>query len=857
MVSKEELRSALAASLPAVEHTVVEDLVYLIATALNANGEPRFGSTVRIDPPPRLAAVLNTLEGAAIACSQITLTFLVDGQIGLGRPQTARQGQIGSVDARGSQGAVFNPQGPVTQIYGSQQNVHTGGGTYIEKLQVAQLILTLTAAGGMVNQVAASLPTLIAKPRPVWRPPDHVPSLVGRANETSTIFATLDNHRFVEVYGPVDIGKSALLEAAATNQTGQSLPDGTIFLRPRQTTAADLLQEIHDEFFTCSIPNLKLTDAQVTRDLQTIRARVVLDNDRLPKEELEVLLAALTGSQLILSTRERGGRHPGRIRTMALHGLSLPAARELYRITLERSLTTAEGAAVDALLATLEGRPGAIIREAVIARNEQQVLAAPTMPVPPPTTGSTPTLDLQAEQLLKQLTAEERSLVAVLATIYDARLGEEPLLRIAGLSQSSPALPTLIRQQIVRTSSPRYNLVETFTPFVLAAADAARWRERVIADLVTWMRSSSTTLEQILEEAEAVLQLLRQAVAAERWEEVLLLARAIEPALIDGRQWGTWQQVLDWQLQAARAMRDLAAEGWALHQLGTRALCLGNAVVAQTFLSQALNIRVRLGDRAGADVTRHNLNLVQPPPPPPSSTPPRAPSNPPSRSQAPSHDRVTSEREAPRQRGCLWLWILGILLVSGGVWGFWVQQSGSVDETPTEQAPLVFPATDVPPTADVSTATPMDTPTMPEVDQVPPATTTEPANLLEAISPTPFVPAKDITPAEDGSTATPTPKENEPVGQQSEPQPSISKFYATPDTIQPGDLVKLCYVTENAYDVVIDEMGSVLKHQPDKESCIDANPKDEKTIVYTLTVYNQEGKPVATATAEVIVQSSK
>ena len=53
-------------------------------------------------------------------------------------------------------------------------------------------------------------------------------------------------------------------------------------------------------------------------------------------------------------------------------------------------------------------------------------------------------------------------------------------------------------------------------------------------------------------------------------------------------------------------MRDLAAEGWALHQQGTRALCLGNAIEAQTLLRQALNLRVQLGDRTGVDVTGHN-----------------------------------------------------------------------------------------------------------------------------------------------------------------------------------------------------------------------------------------------------------
>src|SRR5262249_29533735 len=76
-----------------------------------------------------------------------------------------------------------------------------------------------------------------------------------------------------------------------------------------------------------------------------------------------------------------------------------------------------------------------------------------------------------------------------------------------------------------------------------------------------------------------------------------------------------WRQVLDAQLQAARALGDRDAEARALHQLGTRDLCLGQTAPARTFLTSALTMREALGDEAGAEITRHNLSLLPQPAP--------------------------------------------------------------------------------------------------------------------------------------------------------------------------------------------------------------------------------------------------
>src|SRR5207253_1592077 len=69
-------------------------------------------------------------------------------------------------------------------------------------------------------------------------------------------------------------------------------------------------------------------------------------------------------------------------------------------------------------------------------------------------------------------------------------------------------------------------------------------------------------------------------------------------------------------LQAARATGDRAAESYALHQWGSRAVCMEEVNTARTCLIRALRLRDTLGDSQGAVVTRHNLQLLLGPPRP-------------------------------------------------------------------------------------------------------------------------------------------------------------------------------------------------------------------------------------------------
>ena len=106
---------------------------------------------------------------------------------------------------------------------------------------------------------------------------------------------------------------------------------------------------------------------------------------------------------------------------------------------------------------------------------------------------------------------------------------------------------------------------------------------------------------------DSIVIALGQGVSQRRWLRVLDLVRAVEPHVVEGGRWGAWEAALDAALAAARALGDRSAEGWALHQLGIRAMALGDDDRARTLLSDALAVRSGAGEIAQAAVTESQL----------------------------------------------------------------------------------------------------------------------------------------------------------------------------------------------------------------------------------------------------------
>ena len=134
--------------------------------------------------------------------------------------------------------------------------------------------------------------------------------------------------------------------------------------------------------------------------------------------------------------------------------------------------------------------------------------------------------------------------------------------------------------------------------------------------LSSWLTVADPTAAESQSAAEAALALMD--VGAERgdWVTVVRLASTAERALFIAGRWEAWHHALGQGLAAARASADRAAEAFFSHQQGTLALCHDQLDEARRLLQHAVTLREQIGDNAGADVTHHNLRLLEPPDPP-------------------------------------------------------------------------------------------------------------------------------------------------------------------------------------------------------------------------------------------------
>jgi hypothetical protein len=485
------------------------------------------------------------------------------------------------------------------------------------QVAVGNYILQIGSVHGGVVNVAppGQQPVLRPRPTPVSLRPRPFPSLLDREAEVNVGDALP-----VEFFGQEGIGKTTLLRHLAYNPPSTPFPDGIVYLSARQKTLPDLLQSLYDAFYESDAP-FKPTEAQIRHALQDKQALILLDDVELARDEVEALMSAAPGCTFCLASPER--RLWGEGRAMALRGLPPDDALTLLAQELGRPLTSEERPVAQDICTALEGHPLHIIQAAAIAREEGRPLAEVARQAQTPSlAGALTTLALAS------LAEPERRALAALAALSGAPLSADHLAILTGLADAAPVLEALQRRGLVQAHSPRYSLTGTLGQDLQRAWNLNPWAERALAYFTAWAEGQRQTPDRLLAEADAILRILAWAVGARRWREVLRLARAVEGALALGGRWEAWAKVLQCGFQAARALGDQAAEAWALHQLGTHALCLGDATTARASLTQALRLREALGDRIGVAVTRHNLDILLglPPPPQPPSQPPPTPS---------------------------------------------------------------------------------------------------------------------------------------------------------------------------------------------------------------------------------------
>ncbi len=439
------------------------------------------------------------------------------------------------------------------------------------------------------------------RPGPVLVRPPRFPNLIGRSRELKAVEEILPLSPALEFYGPPGSGKTSLLRYLAHQPFASGYRDGIIYLEA-VSPLEDLLLSLFRAFYE-EEPGRLVDPALMRSALSKKRALVLLDDLALTAEEVNNLLGCLPESAFLLASEtprllSAGGSLP-------LDGLPLADMVQLAGREIGRPLTEDERTAVQSLHSTLGGYPGQILQAAALARDSRRTLADIVWQLPPG-----PFSDTLGSAVLASLSSLEGQIVAAVACLDGAPAEEEHLAEFLNLPGAIPILNTLIRRNILQAHSPRYTLAGGLEQVIRDSWDLDPWRERFLDYLSGWAGGQRHNPARVIEAARAILSLGAWAAAAGRWERLLELVRAVEPAFILEGHWGAWERLLGWAQQAGQALNDPSARAWAFHQLGTLALCRGEGEEARSNLVRALRLREAEVDANGAAQSRHNLSYL-------------------------------------------------------------------------------------------------------------------------------------------------------------------------------------------------------------------------------------------------------
>jgi Putative Ig domain len=430
------------------------------------------------------------------------------------------------------------------------------------------------------------------------------PWLLGREREAAAALAAITGGRPAGFHGACGYGKTTLLEDIAA--TASHFWPSSIYLRADGNRIGDLLQQLVARLYVCDEP-VKLTPQECARLLGQASAVIAVDDLRASPEQVGYLLDLLPGCRLVIGSDEpvlggRGSSH-------RLGGLPEEAALELIAGDLGRPLTGEEQTAARHLVAAVQGQPLHLRQCAALARDGGHSL---------------PSLARQAAHdpevldrlSISALARRERRALAVLAFAAGALLPVTVVETIGQLVYLGEWLESLHRRGLAERHDDRFGLpvckAESYRQLLLKDLDLAASAR----DLSRWLTVASPTAPESQSAAEAALAIMDFAAERGDWAIVARLASAADRALFLAGRWEAWHHALGQGLAAARASGDQATAAFFAHQQGTLAFCRDRLSEARRLLRQALTLREQIGDDAGADVTRHNLWLLDPPDPP-------------------------------------------------------------------------------------------------------------------------------------------------------------------------------------------------------------------------------------------------
>ncbi|BAT51200.1 AAA ATPase [Nostoc sp. NIES-3756] len=509
-------------------------------------------------------------------------------------------------------GAISQSAGDNAILFGSIGQVGTINILKLDPATGAKV--TLVPPENQQYPQLRSLP-IILNPRPF-------PLLLGRREEVKIALDALPYDQPVEFFGLAGVGKTVLLRYLAHHPSiTPAFPDGIIYHRCNQyESVSDLLQVLFNAFYESSIP-FKPSDIEIRQVLRNKKALIILDGAKLTRADVQGLIIDLPSFTFLFTAGER--QLWGEGQPVKLGGLPLNDALALVARELGHPLSQAERADAESLCIALDGHPLKILQAVALVKEEDLSLAAIAKRFQTATNSS------WVEKLLSSLKKPQRLILALLAALgANIALAPQRIADLTELPQVQTLLESLLKRNLIEVegdhlrwdAAHRYSLASSLVEELQQQSDVTHWMERSVNYFTNWLQQNSIT-ESLMQESQTILRVVEWSAGVGRWADVITLGKALEGSLALSGQWGTWDKLLHWLLEAARVTGNQAIEAYTLHQLGTRALCLNEVVPAQDYLSQALRIRESLNDQAGIEVTRHNLQFLTNPPLPPKPKP--------------------------------------------------------------------------------------------------------------------------------------------------------------------------------------------------------------------------------------------
>ncbi|HMZ08747.1 MAG TPA: ATP-binding protein, partial [Anaerolineales bacterium] len=454
--------------------------------------------------------------------------------------------------------------------------------------------------GGVVN-VVAPLPPAEPRTRPVNLRPRNFPGLLDRTTEMEVLTQSVGSSAPVSLFGESGIGKTSFLRRAAHQLDLKTFTDGAIYLSVRGIARDDILQLIYDSFYV-SPSNHKPTDGELRAKLNGVRAVILLDDVTLGREDASTLLDVMPQSLFVLSSSERMVWGEGQ--AISLDGLPEAEAIQLFEQELGRSITEDERPIVQKICKVLLMHPLRILQTASMIREDGL-----SIPQAFQTLTTTRTQTPTVEVALQKANDTQKKIFSVLAVAAGFGLTREHVVKLVGSAEFEANLKSLIQRGMVQEAGSSLSLSSDAAAALMRLWDLSSWEDALIQHFSNWL--STAPKDMLIDQASDLLfHLLKRTGEKKNWPQLVKLGTALERISILQKKWQRWVQILDLLRMAARALADKKLEGWILHQLGTRSMCIGGKVEAETFFRQALEIRKAIGDNAGMQVTQHNLNIL-------------------------------------------------------------------------------------------------------------------------------------------------------------------------------------------------------------------------------------------------------